>query len=169
MHTLIGDATPGHAGLSEGHSKPQLALRLLEQFAYDHPLVKVKAILADALYGSAEFMAQAAKPLGEAQVISQLRHDQKVRYRGWSWRLDEYFRAYPGVRQTVCIRGGETVEIWVSSARLYVEAHGSKRFVVAIRYPDQSQPRYLAASELSWRSLDIVQAHTLRWLGTVNK
>ncbi|MFL7868697.1 MAG: transposase [Anaerolineales bacterium] len=145
-------------------SKPQLALRLLEQFAHDHPLVKVKAILADALYGSAAFMAQAAKPWGEAQVISQLRHDQKVRYRGRSWRLDEYFRAHPGVRQTVRIRGGERVEVWVSSARLYVEAHGGKRFVVAIRYPDQDAYRYLVATELSWRSLDIVQAHTLRWL-----
>jgi hypothetical protein len=52
----------------------------------------------------------------------------------------------------------------VSSARLYVEAHGCKRFVVAIRYPDQNEYRYLVASELSWRTLDIVQAHTLRWL-----
>jgi len=145
-------------------SKPQLALRLLEQFAHDHPWVKVKAILADALYGSAAFMAQAAKPWGEAQVISQLRHDQKVRYRGRSWRLDKYFRAHPGVRQTIRIRGGDTVEVWVSSARLYVEAHGGKRFVVAIRYAEQHDYRYLVATELSWRSLDIVQAHTLRWL-----
>lgn len=145
-------------------SKPQLALELLKQFARDHPPVKVQAILADALYGSAEFMAQAAKPWGECQVISQLRHNQKVRFRGRSWRLDEYFRAYPGVSQTVRIRGGETVAVWVSSARLYVEAHSGKRFVVAIRYPDQREYRYLVASELSWRTLDIVQAHTGRWL-----
>ena len=87
-------------------SKPQLALRLLEQFAHDHPRVKVKAILADALYGSAAFMAQAAKPWGELQVISQLRYDQKVRYRGRSWRLDEYFRAYPGVRHEPALPSG---------------------------------------------------------------
>ena len=145
-------------------NKQQLALGLLKQFAHDHPLVKVKAILADALYGSAQFMVQAGAPFAEPQVISQLRHNQKVHHRGRSWRLDEYFRAYPGVRQTVCIRGGETVAVWVSSARLYVEAHGCKRFVVAIRYPDQNEYRYLVASALSWRTLDIVQAHTLRWL-----
>ena len=52
----------------------------------------------------------------------------------------------------------------MSSARLYVEAHGGKRFVVAIRYSEQHDYRYLVATELSWRSLDIVQAHTLRWL-----
>ncbi len=145
-------------------TKQQLALALLEQFAHDHPWVQVKAILADALYGSAEFMAQAAAPFGQLQVISQLRYNQKVRFRGRSWRLEEYFRAYPGVPQTVRIRGGERVQVWVSSARLYVEAQGCKRFVVAIRYPDQSEYRYLVASELSWRTLDIVQAHTLRWL-----
>ena len=145
-------------------SKQQLALGLLKQFAEDHPLVKVKAILADALYGSAEFMAQAAEPFGEVQVISQLRHNQKVRYRGRYWHVDEYFRAYPAVPQKVCIRGGETVEVWVSSARLYVKAQGCTRFIIAIRYPDQNEYRYLVASELSWRTLDIVQAHTLRWL-----
>ncbi len=145
-------------------TKQQLALALLEQFAHDHPLVQVKAILADALYGSAQFMAQAAAPFGELQVISQLRYNQKVRFRGRSWRLEEYFRAYPGVPQTVRIRGGEPVEVWVSSARLYVEAQNCKRFVVAIRYPEQNEYRYLVASELSWRTLDIVQAHTLRWL-----
>jgi hypothetical protein len=145
-------------------SKPQLAVGLLEQFAHDHPRVKGKAILADALDGNAVFMAQAAKPWGERQVISQLRHNQKEHYRGRSWRLDAYFRAYPGVPQTICVRGGERIEVWVSSARRYVEAHGCKRFVVAIRYPDQRDYRYLVASELSWRTLDIVQAHTGRWL-----
>lgn len=145
-------------------SKHQLALRLVKQFIQDHPSVRVKALLADALYGSAAFMAQAAEALGDRQVISQLRHNQKVYYRGRSWQLDAYFRASAGVLQTVCIRGGETVEVWVSSARLYVEAHGCKRFVVAVRYPDQKAYRYLVASELSWRTLDIVQAHTLRWL-----
>ncbi len=145
-------------------TKQQLALALLEQFAHDHPLVQVKAILADAHYGSAQFMVQAAAPFGELQVISQLRYNQKVRFRGRSWRLEEYFRAYPGVAQTVRIRGGEPVEVWVSSARLYVEAQSCKRFVVAIRYPEQNEYRYLVASELSWRTRDIVQAHTLRWL-----
>lgn len=145
-------------------TKQQLALDLLKQFAHDHPPVKIKAILADALYGSAEFMAQAAEPFGLVQVISQLRSNQKVRFRGRSGQLDEYFRAYPGVLQTVCIRGGETRAVWVGSARLYVEAQGGKRFVVAIRYPEQNAYRYLVASELSWRTLDIVQAQTLRWL-----
>jgi hypothetical protein len=87
-----------------------------------------------------------------------------VTFRGRSWRLDAYFRSYPGVARTLPIRGGETVDAVVGSARLYVEAHGGKRFVVAIRYAGETEYRYLVASDLSWRTLDIARAYTLRWL-----
>ena len=97
-------------------------------------------------------------------MISQLRCNQKVDYRGRSWRIDDYFKAYPGVKQTHQIRGGKTVDIRVSSARLYVQAQACKRFVIAIRYPPETRYRYLVATHLSWRTLDIVKAFTLRWL-----
>jgi hypothetical protein len=145
-------------------NKQQLALELLAQFTREHPQVRVNAVLADALYGSAAFMAQAVRLFPTVQVISQLRSNQRVRYRGRLWSVRDYFRAYPGVAQTVTIRGGETIELRVGSARLYVEAQGVKCFVVAIRYPDAPEYRYLVASDLSWRTLDIVQAYTLRWL-----
>ena len=35
---------------------------------------------------------------------------------------------------------------------------------MAIKYNDEESYRYLIASDLSWRTLDIVQGHTLRWL-----
>lgn len=37
-------------------TKPELALKLLKQFANDYPFIFVTAILADTLYGSADFM-----------------------------------------------------------------------------------------------------------------
>jgi len=52
----------------------------------------------------------------------------------------------------------------VGSARLYVCSHHTKRFIVAIKYTKEETPRYLIASDLSWRTLDVVQGHTLRWL-----
>lgn len=61
-------------------------------------------------------------------------------------------------------RGGKSIPIIVSSARLYVKAHGKKRFVVAIKYSETDEYRYLVASDMSWRTLDIVQAYTYRWL-----
>ena len=35
---------------------------------------------------------------------------------------------------------------------------------MAIKYAEEERYRYLIASDLSWRTLDIVQGHTLRWL-----
>ena len=41
----------------------------------------------------------------------------------------------------------------------------SRRFlVIAIKYDNEETYRYLIASDLSWRTLDIVQGHSLRWL-----
>ena len=67
-------------------SKQQLALTLLEQFTFNYPQVKAKAVLADTLYGNAYFMEKAHQLFGETQVISQLRCNQKIDYRGRSWR-----------------------------------------------------------------------------------
>jgi hypothetical protein len=52
----------------------------------------------------------------------------------------------------------------VGSARLYVCAHKTKRFIVAIKYEEEETYRYLIASDLSWRTLDMVHGQTLRWL-----
>lgn len=145
-------------------TKQQLALRLLKKFANDCPFVKVKAVLADALYGNANFMQQANQIFAETQVISQLRHNQKIQYRERTWHLSDYFKAYPGVPQTIKVRGFDTAQVIVGSARLYVEAQKCKCFVIAIRYSDEPEYRYLVASDLTWRTLDIVQAYTLRWL-----
>ncbi len=62
------------------------------------------------------------------------------------------------------IRGGKEVLVQVGSARLYVDAHQKKRFVIGLKYEGESKYRYLIASDLSWRTQDIIQAYTYRWL-----
>ncbi len=37
-------------------------------------------------------------------------------------------------------------------------------FVIALKYQGEEQYRYLVATDLTWRTLDIVQAYTFRWL-----
>jgi hypothetical protein len=76
----------------------------------------------------------------------------------------DYFATHPGTPYSICIRGGTEVVAMVGSARLYVCAHKTKRFIVAIKYAEEESYRYLIASDLSWRTLDIVQGHSLRWL-----
>ncbi len=145
-------------------SKQELALELLRHFRRAHPALKVNCVLADALYGTAQFLKKAAQIFGGVQVISQLRSNQNIRLRGKTYSLERYFTSHPGVAQTIRVRGGEEVPVTVGSARLMVCAHGQKRFVIALKYEGEDTYRYLVATDLSWRTLDIVQAYTLRWL-----
>ena len=144
-------------------TKQEIALALLEEFRHTHPTMAVQMVLADALYGTHQFMEQAAKLCG-TQVISPLHKNQHVRFRHTHISLERYFTQSPGVPQRISIRGDEEVTVMVSSARLYVAAHHKKRLVIALKYADETDYRYVVASDLSWRTLDIVQGYTLRWL-----
>ena len=145
-------------------TKPQLALRLLEAFKAQHPDIRIHCITADALYGTAPFVDDASAMFGSVQVISQIRSNQNLRVGQREQHVADYFATHPGTPHTIRIRGGDEVVVWVSSARLYVCSHKTKRFIVAIKYEEEETYRYLIASDLSWRTRDIVQGHTLRWL-----
>ena len=145
-------------------TKPQLALRLLEAFKAQHPDIRIHCITADALYGTAPFVDDASAMFGGVQVISQIRSNQNLRVGQREQHVADYFATHPGTPHTIRIRGGDEVVVWVSSARLYVCSHKTKRFIVAIKYEEEETYRYLIASDLSWRTRDIVQGHTLRWL-----
>jgi hypothetical protein len=145
-------------------TKQQLALRLLERFKGQHPGIRVHCIVADALYGTAPFVDGASALFGGVQVISQARSNQNVRLHQRDQHLADYFATHPGTPQTIRIRGGDERVVMVRSARLYVCSHKTKRFIVAIKYEEEETSRYLMASDLTWRTLDIVQGHSLRWL-----
>jgi hypothetical protein len=145
-------------------TKQQLALHLLERFKGQHPGLRVHCIVADALYGTAPFVDGASALFGGVQVISQARSNQTVRLHQRPQPLAAYFATHPGIPQTIRIRGGDERGALVRSARLYVCSHKTKRFIVAIKYEEEETYRYLMASDLTWRTLDIVQGHSLRWL-----
>jgi hypothetical protein len=143
---------------------PEITLQLLEQFKIYHPNIKIKCILADALYGTKKFLDGASKIFGNVQVVSQLRSNQNILFKNKKLSVEEYFLKYPGTEQKIRIRGGEIVTVNFGSARLFVNAHCKKRFVIALKYEGETEYRYIVASDMSWRTLDIVQAYTLRWL-----
>ena len=145
-------------------TKQQLALRVLERFHAQHPTFRVHCIMADALYGTAPFVDGASVTFGGVQVISQIRSNQKVRVHKRAQHVADYCATPPGTPHTIRIRGGEEVIAIVGSARVYVGSHKTKRFVVALKYEGEETSRSLIASDLSWRTLDIVQGQTLRWL-----
>jgi len=90
--------------------------------------------------------------------------DKTLFVRGKEYTIEEYFSKHPGVPQKIKIRGDEKVTGIISSGRFYVCAHRKKCFVIALKYEGEKEYRYLVAADLSWRTLDIVQAYTLRWL-----
>lgn len=145
-------------------TKQDLALKLLQQFSQDFPDVTVKCILADALYGNAGFMTPASKIFNGVQVISQLKRDQLIRIRKRNYRLQDYFRWYQKTPSNLSIRSGETQAVLMGGARLYVKAHGVKRFVISLRYENETEDRYIVATDLTWRMTDIAYAYTMRWL-----
>jgi hypothetical protein len=146
-------------------TKTQLAVRLLQAFKNAHGDIKIKAVLADALYGETVFMDEASRIFDITQVISQLRENQNIEYKGKKGNLKDYFNTTnKGVEVALRVRGGKEVKATVSSARLKVIAHGKKRLVVALKYEGESDYRYLVATDMTWRTMDVIQAYTLRWL-----
>jgi DDE superfamily endonuclease len=142
----------------------QLALRLLASFQTHHPDVRIHAVMADALYGTATFVAGASSLFNGGQVLSQIRSNQNIRAGTRDQHVADYFATHPGTPYRIRLRGGEEVGALVRSARLYGCAHHTKRFIVAIKYAEEETYRSVIASDLSWRTLDIVQGQTLRWL-----
>jgi len=146
-------------------TKATIALDLLADFKRAHGGVKIKAILADALYGEANFMDKASRTFDGVQVISQLRGNQNIVYKGKNRGLDNYFNTINrGVETAMVVRGGKGVKVTMSCARLKVDAHGKKRFVIALKYEGETDYRYVVATDMTWRSMDALQAYSLRWL-----
>jgi hypothetical protein len=145
-------------------TKQALALRVLQPFKAQHPDLRVHGITADALYGTAPFVDGASALFGGVQVLSQIRSTQHVRVHQRQQHVVDSFATHPGTPHPIRIRGGEEVVALIGSARLSVCAHKTKRCIVAIKYESEETSRYLIASALTWRTLDIVQGHTLRGL-----
>jgi hypothetical protein len=144
--------------------KETIGLNLLRDFHRYYPQVEVKCLIGDALYSTDDFVTEASEIFGGIQVLSKLKKNQNVHFRGKKLSVKEYFSKYPCTAQKIKIRGGEEVNCLIGSARLHVPSHGKKRFVIALKYEKDEDYRYLFGTDLSWRTLDIVQAHTLRWL-----
>ena len=145
-------------------TKLELGLSLLKEFKQWHGEIEVKAILADALYGAVAFVNDSKQLFYGVQVISQLRNNQNVRSRNRTLSVEEYFHRHSDVSVKLRVRGGKEIPALIKSARVYVCSHSKKRFIVAVKYEGETEYRYLFASDLTWRTEDILRTYTLRWL-----
>jgi len=145
-------------------TKQELTLQMIKAFSLLCPDVKVNSVLADTLYGTGAFMEGVNDIMPDTQVVSQLRTNQLIRMYGKWVSLKSYFARHAGVKTEMVVRGGQTKQVTMLGHRLYVKAHGKKRFVIALKYEGEEEYRFIVASHLCWRHTDIARVYTLRWL-----
>jgi SRSO17 transposase len=145
-------------------TKVEIAISMVHKFNECFPGIWIGCIIADALYGTKQFFKGVSKTYKNAQIISQIRKSQNVFVRNRIQKVDYYFSKHPGVPQKMRIRGGKTEKVTIGSARMHVCSFGKKVFVIALKYEGENEYRYIIASDLSWRTIDIVEAYSQRWL-----
>jgi DDE superfamily endonuclease len=145
-------------------TKSELALRLIEDFKNNFPLLKIHCILADGLYGYDAFLQGVNQTYVDTQVISQLRCNQLVKKGDEYISLEKYFSQVEKSQLTVSIRGDENKKVYCAAAMLYIKSHHKKRRVVALKYHDEDKFRYIVVTDPNWMMTNIISAYTLRWL-----
>jgi hypothetical protein len=140
------------------------ALRVLEAFKAPHPALRMHGSTAEALSGTAPCVDDAAAMGGGVHVLSHMRRNQHLRVGQRAPHVADSCATPPGTPHPIRLRGGDEVVVWVSRARFSVCSHHTKRCIVAITYAEEATSRSLMASDRSWRTLAMVQGHTLRWL-----
>ena len=121
--------------------------------------------LADALYGSASFVNEIQKEYPNVQIITLIRSNQLIKnHRGLHQSVGDYFSRTKKKNINIKIRGNKSKIIMISASKLYIKAHGQKRLVIAVKYSGEKDFRYIIATEMTWRAIDIIQAYSLRWL-----
>ena len=97
------------------------------------------------------------------QIISQLRSTQNICVGGKYQQVKEHFKGLEGDTQTITLRHSEK-QVTFSSGKFKVKSHGKKYFVIAVKYDNESEYRYLLANQMTWGDIDIIKAYALRWL-----
>jgi DDE superfamily endonuclease len=154
---IVPDADPNYP------SKKELALKLLSEFSSAFSEITIKSVVADAAYCNLDFMEKSAEYTKQPQVISQIKSSQLIIVNNKEVKISDFFKNYQGHTDTVKLRGKERT-VTYRSAKLKVKSHKKKYFVIALKYEDEADYRYLIASDMTWRDIDIIKTFAFRWL-----
>lgn len=127
--------------------------------------IKVISISADAAYLDPRLAKAVKRLFPGTQYISQIKSNQKVRSKnGKFFSVQNWFtRCGAPVSGLAKLRTVEK-KFEFHSARLFVKSHGVRLHIIALRYEGETEFRYLAALDLTWRTIDVIRAYSLRWL-----
>ena len=144
-------------------TKVALGLELLRSFVTLFPHFRIKATLADTFYGSPEFFTGAVEITKQRQVISQIKKTQLINVNGKFIPAMKFFENYSG--KTVETRLRQTnKKITYCSGKFKVKSHHKKLHVIALKYDNESEYRYLIANDTTWFDSDVIKAYAFRWL-----
>ena len=145
-------------------TKTQLAEALVKEFGINHPLIVVKSVVADAAYGTDDFMSKCKEYHKDAQVISEIRNNQLVFFGNKYQKVSDLFANFSGTEEEIILRNSPK-KITYRSAKLKIKSHGGKKlFVIALKYEGEEDYRYLIAKVMSWRDIDVIKSYANRWL-----
>ena len=142
-----------------------IAGKLLENFRNLVPSANIIAISADAAYSCSEFTKKAESLFSGAQIISQIRGNQLVRFGKHKPKpTQEVANSQIAVTTKIILRGKIEQVITYVSMRVWVQSQNRILHVIALKYDNETEYRYITASDLTWRGLDVVRAYSTRWL-----
>lgn len=144
-------------------SKIGLGIDLIEQFKKSHTDFTVRGILADCLYGTAQWVDSVSAIYEQSQIMSQLRNNQKIQIANQEYSLEDYFGKRTLIAKQVLIRN-KPVEIYYASTIAKVKAHQAKRLIIAYKFKGSSKLRYLFATDMTWQVSQLIALYSLRWL-----
>ena len=144
-------------------NKREIAVDLVKKFQADFPDFKVRSICADCYFGNKAFADGIHDIYDNVQIISQIRGNQIIYMKGKPIAVSKLFERYAGIPEIINCRG-ESKNVIMYGMRVKVKSYAHKLFVIALKYEGEEEYRYITATDLSWRAIDIVSAYTLRWL-----
>jgi Archaeal putative transposase ISC1217 len=145
-------------------TKHALSTQLAGDFKKHFPSFKVISIMADCFFGTKDWTTGMLAHYPKAQIISQLKANQLIKYQNKEYSLTNYFDQRAAISSTTVIRGGKTVPIYYSSVVATVNAHGVKRLIIAYKYQGEAAFRYVFATDMSWTPHSIIATYSIRWL-----
>ncbi len=145
-------------------TKITIAGELVEKFKTLVPTANITAINADAAYSCPEFLDKCGSIFSNVQIISQIRGNQIVRYGKKLKPIQEVTESLTPVTTKILLRGKIDQAITYVNMRVWVKSHNRVLHVIALKYDNETEYRYLIATDLTWRGLDVIRAYSTRWL-----
>jgi hypothetical protein len=146
-------------------TKITIAGELIERFKAIAPSAKVTAISADAAYFCSEFTTKCESVFPKVQIISQIRANQIVKLGNQKEKsIRDAVASLKPTTTTIVLRGKIEQKITYVNMRVWVKSHKRFLHVIALKYNNETDYRYIAATDLTWRGLDVIRAYSTRWL-----